>query len=58
LDQIVDNHIKELEKIFEYKQNVDLFKGCVIWFEYFETHKIFLRRFLKVQVPSLLEKNF
>ncbi|MEH7031516.1 TetR/AcrR family transcriptional regulator, partial [Priestia megaterium] len=27
LDHIVDNHIKELEEIFEYKQNVDLFKG-------------------------------
>jgi len=47
LDQIVDNHIKELEKIFEYKQNVDLFKGCVIWFEYFETHKIFFATLFK-----------
>lgn len=47
LDHIVDNHIKELEEIFEYKQNVDLFKGCVIWFEYFETHKSFFATLFK-----------
>ena len=47
LDHIVDRHLKELEEICEYKQNVDLYKGSVIWFEYFETHKNFFASLFK-----------
>jgi AcrR family transcriptional regulator len=47
LDHIVDCHLKELEEICEYKQNVDFYKGSVTWFEYFETHKNFFASLFK-----------
>ncbi|MDY0404670.1 TetR/AcrR family transcriptional regulator C-terminal domain-containing protein [Virgibacillus sp. 179-BFC.A HS] len=41
LDKIVEKHLKELEEICDQKKDKGLIEGTIIWFRYFEDHKLF-----------------
>lgn len=41
LDSIVNQHLKELDIICELKKNKGYTEGTIIWFNYFDQHKVF-----------------
>ncbi|WP_413371998.1 TetR-like C-terminal domain-containing protein [Paenibacillus taichungensis] len=41
LDEIVNEQLEELEEICEQKKEKGFVEGTVIWFQYFEKHKVF-----------------
>ncbi|MFD2830379.1 TetR/AcrR family transcriptional regulator [Corticicoccus populi] len=47
LDTIVDSYLLELKEICEYKKDIDLSKGSIIWFEFFEENKAFFASLFK-----------
>ncbi|KOY80283.1 TetR/AcrR family transcriptional regulator C-terminal domain-containing protein [Lysinibacillus macroides] len=41
LDKIVDNHLKRLREICDHKKDKGFIEGTIIWFAYFQQHKLF-----------------
>ncbi|MEK5233789.1 TetR/AcrR family transcriptional regulator C-terminal domain-containing protein [Lysinibacillus sp. FSL K6-0232] len=41
LDKIVDNHLKCLREICDAKKDKGFIEGTIIWFSYFQQHKLF-----------------
>lgn len=40
LDQILDDHIAQLTKLCAQKKNLGMMEGAILWFSYFEQHKL------------------
>ncbi|WP_138751407.1 TetR/AcrR family transcriptional regulator [Paenibacillus sinopodophylli] len=52
LDKIVDDHIVQLRQICDQKKDMGIIEGSIIWFSYFEQHKLFFASLFKSKSAS------
>lgn len=57
LDQMVDDHIAQLQEICDQKKDIGITEGSLMWFSYFELHKSFFAALFQSDSASAFRKK-
>ncbi|WP_017815408.1 TetR/AcrR family transcriptional regulator [Paenibacillus shenyangensis] len=57
LDRIIDDHIVQLREICDQKKEMGIIEGSILWFSYFEQHKLFFAALFKSRDASSFRKK-